>query len=116
MAIVLWDFCISYSGKLSPSTAVVGFKKIFCALPEIITLFALLFHQVPQTSNRLVIILLIKHFLEKGFPGWSLNPWVPDRYFCLCMGSLVIDFRGHHPTSHCDKKAGKNLAEQLSKC
>lgn len=98
LAITLWDFCISYSGKWSPRTAAAGFKNSF-VLPEIITLFALLLHQLSQTSNRLVVILLIKQFLDEGFPGWSLDPWVPDRCLCLCMESLVIDFRGHHPAS-----------------
>lgn len=117
MAIALSDFCIGYSGRLSPSIAAPGFRRFFCALPEIITLFALLLRQLPQTSNRLVIILLIKHFLDKGFPGWSLNPWVPNRYLCLCMESLVIDLEGITQLLYCDMKAGKNnLALQLSKC
>lgn len=54
MALVVWNFCIGYSGKQSSSTAAVGFKFFFCALPEVITLFALLLHQLPQPYDYTV--------------------------------------------------------------
>lgn len=71
-------FFFGYSGKLSPSTAEEVFKIFyFCkALPEeddFICPATSSASSELMTANRLVIILLIKQFLGKGFPGLSLS-------------------------------------------